>query len=306
MTANHLMQQLNTAAWEISSGLPYKSKALFLRFCTLADKNGIVEGVRLEQLALEMLVEKAPGRKGAGIPTAENIRSAIRTIEKFKYDHFKVVTQDKKLRIYLPFIQEIYKNSCVLKKESAVNAVEHHVQVAYIKPDLTSSLEPQQRLQDLPEQSGVNATPININNTTNTTAFFSEKTLVPEDFVPNATTIAKALALGFDNVTDFIEIQKFIAWNQSKHSECYDWQATFMLWLMKSKEFSQQKNAYKKPGVMTHVYSKQRPRSAIERVKAAYSGEYDFDEPTDDDITSHHCGKTHCNVVDLDDFRLRE
>lgn len=121
-----------------------------------------------------------------------------------------------------------------------------------------------------------------INNNNNN----SLKLPIAENFIPSPETIARANALGLDNVTDFLEIQAFIDHNKAIGSLWADYNPIYLRWLTKSAERKQQQKLSQSHAGRTN-YADSKPRqarkphvSARERVKQAYASQFDFNEET--------------------------
>lgn len=112
-------QKALMAMSQVINGLPHLYRSLFLSLLLMADpETGIIENLSYRDISLLLEVEPTPGRKGAGIPKKETIRSYLRTLnDKFPED-FKVFTQGKKIKLQFLKMPSIYA-SFFSKKECA-------------------------------------------------------------------------------------------------------------------------------------------------------------------------------------------
>lgn len=95
--------------------------------------------------------------------------------------------------------------------------------------------------------------------------------LIPENFQPSAVTITKAKQHQCPTATCSDELLKFISYHQSKGNRRCDWNAEYLGWLMRAKQYHQEKNYVKSKSVKQEsAYRRQfvdgKQLSAVDRV----------------------------------------
>lgn len=282
------IERLNNARKEIEAsftGLPHASSLLIQFLITKADPfTGLVENLTYRDLALLLNVDHAPGRKNAGTPTIESIRSYLRTIAKSCPDDFKVVSEGQKLKcqfIKLPTIYarhfttgEVSRGDNGVKSSVKKPAIPESISEADLFLGTYESVElPIEPKKETPVK---NINILNINNNNNP---FPRQLPIADDFVPNSQTIARALALGYRDAANLNVIQAFIDENRAWGSRFADFNPIYLRWLAKEARKTKQPQPGRTPYASNHNSHsyKARPR---ERVKQAHAADFAFDETT--------------------------
>lgn len=279
----------NQARLEIESrftGLPHAHTTLIKSLITRADpETGIVENLSCRDLALLLTVEHAPGRKGAGMPKIATIRSYLRTISENCANEFRLISQGQKLKCQFINLPKIYAHFFASEKVYGDTEVVQSVQLPLENINKSSELEGNFCKENDTEHTVFTAKnpPVkNINNITNNNNNNPQKSVIADNFLPSAETIARAQALGHHNASDFTEIQGFIDHNKAIGSQWADFNPIYLRWLARGMERKQQKAQKNYLGRNDYAGSRQHQPSsnARDRVKHAYANEFDFDEET--------------------------
>jgi hypothetical protein len=284
-----MLREYNRARMELESrftGIPNAHGKLVHLLMTRSDpETGLVENLSCRDLANLLAVDHAPGRKGAGIPKIETIRSYLRTIAKSCPDDFKLINQGQRIACLFINMPKIYAHFCAQKEVYGDNS---DVQES-IKPLVnTAALSEEEAffgshetaeppIEMLPEAPVKNINILN-NNNNNKYMPFSP---IADDFVPNPQTIAKAMSLGHSDATDFNVIREFIHYNQAIGSEWVDYNPVYLVFLAKRVERKKLKQQQTQSGRAHHAScnnGKKRQPSARERVKQAHASQFDFCE----------------------------
>jgi hypothetical protein len=288
------IEKYNNARLEIEScftGLPHAHTTLMKSLITRANPStGMVENLSYRDLAMLLSIDHVPGRKGAGIPKKETIRSYLRTIAENFPDSFKMITQGQKLKCQFTTLPKIYARFFALDK-AYTDKEDGKTTQAFIEPienieetnetdlffGIVQTVEP-------PIASTKKGPVKNINNKTNNNNN-KKKSPIADDFVPTTETIARANALGYTNATNLAEIQAFIDHNKATGSLWADFNPIYLRWLARGEERRQQTKQPKaqktNSGRVNHESRNHRqgPKlSPRERVIQAYSHRFDFDE----------------------------
>ena len=233
------------------SGLPSFCRLTMyelLEYCDYA--KGTISISTLDAVARnDFHVDSAPGRKREEI-TADTLRNALRTIKKFKSEHFIFKTINQRIIIEMPFIRELYEQCHAENQEvAAVNAVDLNTDKTHTSIDENAYFVRRfsgDDAVDVAAASSPNA--INVcayahakikpnnyktNKQTNSDndSFESSKQTIRSDFYPTQDTIEQALSKGFSKVTSDIEIKRFILYNQANATLWADYNPVFLAWL---------------------------------------------------------------------------
>ena len=181
--------------------------------------------------------------------TGDTIRNALRAIKKARPDHFIFSTVNQRIVIEMPFIRELYelfhnekpKLPAVLAADVA--EVKTHApleDLGYSNPLLAGELDT--ILAAASSSTTINAhvkeKPLTNNKQTNPegVSFAELKQPIRRDFYPNAETIELALSHGYVNVTNPIEIKRFITYNLASSTRWADYNPVFICWLERAHE----------------------------------------------------------------------
>lgn len=220
-------------------GLPSTHTTLVKSLISLADpQTGIVANISYRDLCLLLAVDHAPGRKGAGIPRKDTIRSYLRTLEENCPDDFKIVSQGQKLRVQFLKMPEVYAKFFGSKKESTDKTIEKHSKDAHNTIELKENLECvkssetciESPILDLHINNNIKTKQTNKTNQEGLLNRFSKKPIAA-DFYPSDETIEEALSLGLSKVTEREEIEAFIAYNLENNTLWADFNPIFLQWL---------------------------------------------------------------------------
>ena len=104
--------QYNQARKEIESrflGLPHAHISMIGYLINRADpETGIVSDISYRDLASMLSIDPAPGRRGAGTPHKQAIRSYLITIAEQCSKDFKILSQGQRLQVQFLTLPEIY------------------------------------------------------------------------------------------------------------------------------------------------------------------------------------------------------
>ncbi|MBA3284990.1 MAG: hypothetical protein H0U27_08020 [Nitrosopumilus sp.] len=207
-------------------GLPHASCRLIQLLITKANpSNGIVENLSYRDLAILMTVDHAPGRKGAGIPKIDTIRSYLRTISKNCPDDFRLISKGHKLKCQFINMPEIYAYFCEQKEVSRDERViakpfESQIELSPISDaDLflgTFETE-KESIGTQGEKPVKKFIIINNKQTTTTQTELKRPALLPiaDDFKPSQETLAIAISRGYRNAHNSRMIDDFIDKNKA-------------------------------------------------------------------------------------------
>jgi hypothetical protein len=280
----------NQARLEIESrfnGLPHTHTSLIKSLITRADpETGVVENISCREIAILLSVDPAPGRKGAGTPQIQTIRSYLRTISDNFSNEFKLISQGQKLKCQFINLPEIYANFFAQEKEygdnSEVSSTADRIEDTEKSGEIDLWLD-EDNTKDHPIKSQQKEPVKYINNINNNNNNL-QKLPISDNFTPSPAIIARAQALGYLNVTDFAEIQAFIDHNKASGTLWADYNPIYLRWLTRSAERQTQFHIKKfHSGRVNNAGSKKHSThqpNVRERVKQAYAREFDFDEKT--------------------------
>lgn len=266
--------QYNGARKEIESrfmGLPHAHTTLIKSLITLADPNtGMVENLSYRDLAMLLSIDHAPGRKGAGIPKKETIRSYLRTIADSCVDDFRLITQGQKLKCQFTTLPRIYAHFFTSEKVYTDIRDVSHTQYPSENTKEIYEIEWNGRGDHAVDQSiyssdkepvkNINILTNKHNKQTQTADFKNCKQPISPDFYPTQETINLALANGLTNVLNLNEIQKFIKYNIDYNCQWADFNPIFIRWLERDMEYQQTKQ--QKPQPQGHIRSSGHERSS--------------------------------------------
>lgn len=242
----------NRVALEIHSRferLPHVHTTLIKSLIPRADPNtGLVENISYRDLALLLSVDPAPGRRGAGIPQKETIRSYLRTIAENCSEDFRLISHGQKLKCQFVNLPIIYAEFFAQEKEYIDHATDSfemttlvniEEDTSYTKESATDSSNECPIVQKAKEAvKNIN----NITNNTNKLTHESEnfKKRISPEFYPSQETIDFALSKGLTNVLNPKELQKFIRYNQERNCQWADFNPLFVQWLERGAEYQQE------------------------------------------------------------------
>jgi len=287
------IENYNKARLEIESrflGLRHEHTTLIKSLITRADPDtGIVENISYRDLSIILAVDHAPGRKGAGIPQKQTIRSYLRTIAESCAAEFKIISQGQKLKCQFLNLPKIYAHffdpkEAYTEEEGEQGIANHHENNEQFTDEeifLGVNETTEAPISDKKSSAIKNKYINKINNNNN------NKKAIAKNFKPDAETISKAISLGYTNATDPKELEAFIAYNQATGSQFADYNPIFLRWLAKSIERQQQKLAQatkQYSGRAIHgnrnVNNKINQMSARERVIKAHANKFELCEKT--------------------------
>lgn len=322
------IQKYNIARNEIESrftGLPHAHTRLLGLLITRADpETGLVENLSCRDLANLLAVDHAPGRKGAGIPKIEAIRSYLRTIAKSFPEDFRLINQGQRIACQFIHLPAVYAHFCAPKEVYGVNGKVSETANSIEKTEEFSEeelfwgrddpVEPSAEAKpDAPVENIFINKNINNNNNNknkkNTRNGRIPMAPITDDFRPTPETIAKGFASGYSFAADFDVIQDFIDKNRAWGSAYANYQPVYLQFLARRAErqkLNQQKQEQQeqtKTRRTSHATgsksSQKRQPNAVERVKQAYANNYDFCEETGQfHRKDPHARRTHCYTVD--------
>ena len=232
------------------AGLPsFCRLAMYELFEYVDFESGTVSINSLDLLArTDFHVDSLRGRAKEEI-TGDTIRNALRAIKKARPDHFIFSTVNQRIVIEMPFIRELYasfhnekpKLSAVLAGDVAEAKTHAPLDdLGYSDPLLTGELDT--ILAGASSNTTINAhvkeKPLTNKQQINPegVSFAELKQPIRRDFYPNAETIELALSHGYVNVTNPLEIKRFITYNLASSTRWADYNAVFICWLERAHE----------------------------------------------------------------------
>ena len=228
------------------AGLPSFCRLVLLEAFEYCDHAaGTIMINSLDKFAREHFrVDPARGRQPEDI-TGDSIRNAFRTIKKFKSDYFQFSTVNQQIVIDMPFLRELHQSIFNEKSEApailATDLAADTTLSQYGDPSVFDSID----AVDLAAASmhySINAHVkekilTNKHPTHPEGVSFAElKQPIRRDFYPNAETIELALSHGYVNVTNPIEIKRFITYNLASSTRWADYNPVFICWLERAHE----------------------------------------------------------------------
>ena len=198
---------------------------------------GTVENITYRDLAVLLTVSQASGRKDAGTPQKQTIRSYLRTIETQCGDHFKIISDGQSLKFHFPTLPAIYASHFKCEGVYTPLSMGQYTPQTLINNDQNASNDDEvgteeytEEYTDLYTPDGEQALNVcehacakikpNKLNNNNSKQILDElpgdiKKPIPDDFNPSQAMIDNALRLGLPKVTDPSELKKFIIFNKS-------------------------------------------------------------------------------------------
>ncbi len=263
-------------------GLRHEQASLIKSLITLADPaNGVVSNISYQDLAGILTVNPSPGRKISGTPSKQTIRNYIKSIEKEYGDYFQIISEGQSLKFYFPEIPKLFSPVFENTEVNTHSNIEETCASTGQSDDLNSEVNIQVNTEVNPHDNSVK----NINNKYINNNNNNQKLPITDNFNPTPETIARAEALGYSDANDFTEIQAFIDHNKAVGSSFADFNPIYLRWLARRTERQQQQQQQKKYSRRTDHASSQTPTrsrqpSALERVRNAYSKDFELDETT--------------------------
>ncbi|KTD32188.1 hypothetical protein Lnau_3099 [Legionella nautarum] len=238
-------------------GLPCASSRLIQLLITRANPStGIVDNLTYRDLATLLIVDHAPGRKGAGIPKIETIRSYLRTVAKCCSNDFRIITDGQKLKFQFTNMPKIYalffdKKEVYREEESGESRKKNTID-SINKPALLG-LSNTQKNEELATDGFFQKPVKNINiinkqnKLTTSEGVLNHKKPISADFSPNQETIEIALSRGLNQVLNSEELKKFVHYNLANGCQWVDFNPIFIKWLEREREYSQLKQRNNQP-----------------------------------------------------------
>lgn len=236
----------NKARLEIESafnGLPHVHTTLIKSLITRADpETGIVENLSYREIAEFLAIYHAPGRRGAGIPKKDTIRSYFRTIAENHPEDFKLVSQGQKFKCQFPKMPATYAHFFAPEKVDTGSSNQGDTGQVQKESDTDASCQGASNpfnTSELPTEARPEAPVKNINNNkitnnNNYSQYRERLKAISVDFVPSPETIAKAIALGYSDAGNLEDIQAFIRYNQDIGSRFADYNPIYLRWLSRT------------------------------------------------------------------------
>ena len=232
------------------SGLPSFCRLVMLELFEYCDHAaGTISINSLDKLARDSFyVDPLRGRVQENI-TGDTIRNAFRSIKKAKSDYFQFSTINQQTVINMPFMRELSQSiSNEAREVDAILAMDVATHKTLDQTDESACFEPllaeelHTILAAASSSASINAhvkeKPLTNNKQTNPEgiSFAELKQPIRRDFYPNAETIELALSHGYVNVTNPIEIKRFITYNLASSTRWADYNAVFICWLERAHE----------------------------------------------------------------------
>ena len=230
-------------------GLPHASRILANTLIAKANfSTGCVENINYRDLASFLRVDASSGRKDSGTPTKQAVRNYLCTIVAQCGEYFQISSEGQSLKVNFPTLPEIYKAYCGTPEVHTVfdtesNTAEPHMGIGMqviIDGDFSTEEHTEVHTPGLVEaiNAHVKEKPLTNNKQTNPegVSFAELKQPIRRDFYPNAETIELALSHGYVNVTNPIEIKRFITYNLASSTRWADYNPVFICWLERAHE----------------------------------------------------------------------
>lgn len=292
LSANQQIKYFNKALRQLDEHLfelPHLCRILMHSLFKHCDfQTGRISNITMEQMQRDLYVAPASGRKRQKI-TADTIRGAFRTIQKFKPDDFVFSVEKQRIVIELPFIRDLFANFDAPKKDATVEAGERKDQemqasLCDISETMVSYAAEKSSEVTLPEETKNPAKNINNINNNNNKAWLNKHPITCS-FTPTRETIETAHALGFHDAHKPEVIADFIAKNKAWGSAFADYQPVYLNFLVRRAERLQLNNKTQPPSSGRDFHADRRQPKArsltpSERVIRAYANEFDYCERT--------------------------
>ena len=278
--------QYNQARKEIESrflGLPHAHISMIGYLINRADpETGLVSDISYRDLASMLSIDPAPGRRGAGTPHKQAIRSYLITIAEQCSKDFKILSQGQRLQVQFLTLPEIYRAHFAQNKVYTDNHVLPCTNKTLETPDEIVVHDTSEAMASGPEECTATSSESYIKNiyiTNNNNNKTTEKSAIADDFTPSPETITRATSMGIHFAEDLNEIQAFIDHNKAAGNMWADFNPIYLRWLARSAERKQLSN---QPKEIKHARSsgKTHQPSARERVLNAYKESFNLCEET--------------------------
>lgn len=226
-------------------GLSHGASSLVKSLISMADlETGLVDKITYRDLATILTVNSAPGRKDSGIPSKQTIRSYLRTIEAQCGDHFKVISEDRSLKIQFPTLPKIYETHFGSTEVYTHQGTDLYTSQLIVNNEKNSENN-EEKITDkythsytdeytAPINARVKIKPKNKTNKQQTNAsesFVDLRKPISPDFFPSAEIIEIATQKGLIKVTSELEIRRFINYNLCQGTRWADYNYVFLNWL---------------------------------------------------------------------------
>lgn len=252
-------------------GLPHLQQLLYFRgLRPYMDYStgvvGIKRGISYQSLVEELYVEPHPGFK-SGSPSKQQIQRALEGLERSGVIQRRspLGTSGKKLilKCLLATWDNCTQNKADAKPMQPADVKSVQVQAVKSEHCSTSSLKP-----DVLERPQADTPPVSGTNTTLSLAR-EEICFIPENFQPSSAIIEKAKQYHCPTAGCRDELLKFISYHQSKGTKSCDWNAKFLGWLLRAKQYHQEKENVKRNHATSKKYSTSKNQSAVDYVFSA-------------------------------------
>lgn len=226
---------------------------------------GIRRGVSYQSIAEELYIEPHQGYR-SGAPSKDQIRRALKGLEKTGLIQLNSTSRKLIVLCRLADRDNFVKNKGATKTPSQSTTRKIHesvdnaddFQCAYSK---AAPLE--KRKAAIPPVSGYN-----------TPSLAKRGEIISADFQPSQGVIEKAQQQDCPTAVCQDELTKFICYHQSRGTRCCNWDAEFLRWLLRAKQFYQEKKNDCRKNSTFQQSDRRRNASAVERVVAAYQNAY--------------------------------
>lgn len=254
--------KINHQERQALKGLPHLPRLIYLEALRpyMDYQTGIVglqRGISHQSIAEELYIEPHPGYQ-SGSPSKDQIRRALKSLEKSGIIQLK--SMNKKLILFC----------CLAEQDNFAQnkaATKAPYQPATPKPHFSQENKADFSIKSSKGTTSTKpeaATPP-VSGYINTPSLAKQASKISVDFQPSLEVLEKAKQHGcpFDNADEFT---KFICHHQARGTHSHDWNADFLRWLMRAKQYHEEK----KHASHQRANRQAQSISAVERVIRAY------------------------------------
>ncbi len=259
--------KINQYERDILKGLPYLQRLIYV-FALRPYMDyatgivGIKRGISHQSISEELYIEPHPGYK-SGSPSKDQIRRGLKSLEKI--GAIKILSTNKKLVVHciLADKDNCNENKATTKappQADTVRNINSHIKTGGYKKPAKEGAAYIIEEAATPPVSGINTTP----------SLAREKIcFISKSFQPSSAIIEKAKQHDCPTAECADELLKFISYHQSKGTKSHDWNAKFLGWLLRAKQYHKEKENVKRNHSASKQYSTNKNQSAVDRALSA-------------------------------------
>lgn len=259
--------KINQFEQDILKGLPYLQRLIYV-FALRPYMDyatgvvGIKRGISHQSISEELYIEPHPGYN-SGSPSKDQIRRALKGLE--KVGAIKILSTTKKLIVHciLADKDNYVENKAATKAHSQADSQNYSISPRN-KEYLANSTKKATTFA-----IGKAATPPVSGNINTLSQQKSAVTVISENFQPSTKIIEKAKQHDCPTATCRDEVIKFISFHQSKGTKRCDWNAEFLGWLLRAKQYQQERQHVSYTNSAKRRPTSHQNLSAVDRVFSA-------------------------------------